>query len=249
METAIVSLENRVRNIPAWNDASNKLDDENLKHDLMDSLVALTDITIYLGYDAIVSDTKRQDLALSNLQSQIYHLYHLLDDYGVSRIIATQGSDFLRQFSYMESTEFKAKEKELIKDAYQMSRNWGKKIKDLIIPEQAWDRFWQNVDLSKTTMLNQMQPYDSQPPSSSEAFFYSYLYQPYTSTTLHDELGNFTPGPFLPLSPFSWSKALCTALGGILTAVNPLLALPTSGIALTSIIAGTIGNSIAAGFA
>jgi hypothetical protein len=106
-----------------------------------------------------------------------------------------------------------------------------------------------NVDLSKTTMLNQMQPYDSQPPSSSEAFFYSYLYQPYTSTTLHDELGNFTPGPFLPLSPFSWSKAQCTALGGILTAVNPLLALPTSGIALASIIAGTIGNSIAAGFA
>ena len=46
METPIVSLEDRVRNIPACNDASNKLDDENLKHDLMDSLVALTDITI-----------------------------------------------------------------------------------------------------------------------------------------------------------------------------------------------------------
>lgn len=206
----------------------------------MDTLVALNNIVLYLGYDATPLD-RFLYVALSNLQSQIYHLYRTLDDYGLSTIISREARDFLSQFSYVAATEFRSEEKRLIKEIYDKTRGRNKTIKDLQIPEEAWNRFWLTVDRNKGTIVTKMQV------ASHDRFLYFVLYKEYVENAFRDPLGNFTLGEFMPMSPFNWSKALCSGIGATLLAVNALASIPSAGITAASFIGGLIASSIAGG--
>lgn len=124
------------------------------------------------------------NIVLSNLQSQIYHLYRTIDDYELTTPILQVAPKFLGEFSYAKATEFKSEERRLINEIYDKTRLRGKNITDLMIPEEAWDKFWLVVDANKGTILTKMQQY-----SNSSRFLYYTLYEDYVRFAFHDPSG------------------------------------------------------------
>jgi len=161
-------------------------------------------------------------------------LFKTFDDAGLC-ITLSATVNFLSEFSYSNAMEFKEEEKSIITIG-------SKEPPSLVelMPEKAWNKFWITVDTSKKTMLEEIHRLCAEP---NPRFFY-YLFRRYTERGL----SHGSTFDFVELSPFNWSKVICLGVGGVLSAVNAAVALPTAGIALASVIAGVIASSVAAGF-
>jgi hypothetical protein len=242
MEDSIIRLDQDVRMKPEWTGVTDKLHHEYVRDDMKEAAISLNRIIHYFGeefgaenyvYHENLAPGGQFEQELSNLRSQISHMYRTFDDAELSKVMnLPEFINFLQNFNYTAATQFREEEKRLIQDILLWDRESA-----TIIPDEAWNRFWKTVDDNKMKMLDEVNRY-----GQNERFFYG-LFLNRVRPTLSSN--TFT---FEPMSPFKWSKVLCAGIGSILGVVNVAVALPTAGIALASMVAGGISTALASGF-
>lgn len=151
------------------------------------------------------------------MEPLVHLFFRELDSAGLSEIIARVGPAHLRNFEYRTAHEFRKFEEKL--------------VEDLKIPPQAWDRFWSLVDDNKGMVLTQM-----------EKLGFRRSLSPRFVEQFQKDWGSLTP-----MSPFNWSKAIAVGLGTVIGIGNTVLAIPTVGIAVASVIAAGVAAADAVG--
>ena len=211
----------------------------NVKEDIKISIFVLVNIIDYLGNKGNNTDPTISSIILPTLQAELSHLYLHLDYSGLSKIITSeQVLYFLNNFSFTESKKFQLLEKEIIRTTYEGE------IPE--IPNEAWDLFWKTVDERKESLIKKIKDYRNTARPDTK-FAFDYLYHNVVAN-LHDDENNFSAGEFRELSPFKWSKALLVGLGALVMGANGVLALPSIGATLASIVAGAAATGAAAGY-
>jgi hypothetical protein len=213
MEPQIEGLEERLENDPWWRDARARLDETLWSENLNSS----KHLCYFFAHEQDTTDRILQ-VAWWSLESQILYFFRELDSMGVSRIIGEVAPDYLQEFSFSSATQFREYEESL--------------LRDLDIPEVAWERFWALVDNNKQTWLSEV--------SASEAPYsvYRHLSARVIST--------FRAGPsnYEHLSPFKWWKPVVAGLGSVLGIVDGIAVPATGGIAITSFAASIIASVV-----
>ena len=250
MENAIDSLGQKISSRPEWINVKNALIHEWVRDDMKEAAVTLNKTIRYLGeetspgvYGYHASDNDF-DRVLTNLRSQISHLYRTFDDSKLSSVFTLpETTDFLSGFLYNNAPLFRQEEKGLIQTLL-ATRYYPTDVSETatVIPEVAWNKFWQTVDDNKMLMITEIDRYRKNPDAFHNSRFFRDLFLRYSQPTLI--AGDIY---FQPMSPFNWSKVLLLSVGGTLSAVNAAIALPTGGLGLASVIAGVIASSIASG--
>jgi hypothetical protein len=251
MENDIDLLGATVSTRPEWSNVIGALRHEWMRDDMKETAVSLNKAIYYLGeqtspgvhgYHAGDNDF---DLVLTNLRSQISHLYRTFDDSSFSSVFTLPETiNFLQSgFLYSNAPVFKQEEKDLIQRALTTTYH-PTDIPETaaVIPEVAWNKFWQTVDSCKMMMATEIDRYRQNPSTFRDSRFFRDLFLRYSKPALIAGSINFQP-----MSPFNWSKVLFMSVGGTLSAVNAAIALPTAGVGLASVIAGVIASSIASG--
>jgi hypothetical protein len=157
-------------------------------------------------------------MAWWSLESQILYFFRELDAIGVSRVIGEVAPDYLREFSFSSATHFREYEEGL--------------LRDLDIPEVAWERFWAFVDDNKGTWLGEV--------SATEAPYSLYRHlSAKVIRTFRDGSGDY-----VHLSPFKWWKPVVAGIGSVLGIVDGIAVPPTGGIAVASFAASVIAATV-----
>jgi hypothetical protein len=213
MDHQIEALDERLASDPEWQNARARLDDRLF----MESLTASKQICNFFAHEEEPSD-RAFELAWGSLESQILHFFRELDWTGVSRIIGEVAPDYLRDFSFRNALQFRNYEENL--------------LKDLDIPEAAWERFWPIVDKHKSEWLSDIDTGDR--PYS--------IYQHLSGRVV--EVFRSGPGPYEHLSPFKWWKPVVAGLGSVLGIADGILVPATGGIAITSFVASVAASVV-----
>jgi hypothetical protein len=219
MEEVVNKLDYEISNTnPIWQYAISVLDDSwrLLREDLKKTV-------LYFGYDVSASTDSSQN-RWKNLEDQVYHLFGDLDRVGLSEIIGEvvkRSSNLLGgDFSYFSAKDFRRFEESL--------------VRDLEIPDQAWDRFWRLVDERKDNLIREMERF------GEDYNFREHLFPSIAIT--------FREGPGSPESmSFKWSLGTIVGVGTLLGSVNGSAAIATAGLSLLSFLAAAAAAGYAAG--
>lgn len=150
-----------------------------------------------------------------SLEAQTLQILRELDSSGVSRVVGDVAPEYLADFSYRDAHVFREYEE--------------RALSDFKVPEEGWERFWALVDRDKGEWLSQVRElrpysaYEHLSPRIVEQF----------------EVG---PGPYKHLSPFKWWKPVVAVLGNASILADTLGAVPTGGLTVASIVAGSIAD-------
>lgn len=215
MERQIEALNERLANDGEWNQSRRLLDERLFSEDLNTSKQILS----FFAHEREPTDSMIE-MAWGSLESQILHFLRELDSSGVSKILGEVAPDYLADFSFSNAKQFREFEEHL--------------LRDLDIPEAAWERFWAIVDNNKPAWLSDV--------STAEAPYN--LYRHLSGRIV--ETFKSGPGPYEHLSPFKWWKPVVVGIGSVLGFADGMLAVPTGGIALTSCAASVIASVVTA---
>jgi len=213
MEPQIDTLDERVANDPWWQDARARLDEKLWS----ENLNSMKQLCYFFAHEKEITD-RALEVTWWSLESQILYFFRELDAIGVSRVIGEIAPHYLREFSFSSATQFRQYEESL--------------LRDLDIPEVAWERFWALVDHNKKTWLSEV--------SATEAPYsvYRHLSARVISTFRSG------PGNYEHLSPFKWWKPVVAGMGSILGIVDGIAVPATGGIAITSFVASVIAATV-----
>jgi len=197
--------------------------EESSRHIRSVSLQNVVDITYLFGHKEDL-DRGVMEVMWHSLQTHILYFLRELDKSGLSKIIGQVAPNYLGEFSFKNATSFRETEENL--------------LRDLAIPEEAWNLFWEYVDENKGLILSEMRGH-------TNYSFYEHLYFPLI------ERFRELPLTSRHLSPFRWGKALLTALGTGLGLIDWAPTVATAGlltpIAITSTVAACTAVGSAAG--
>ena len=134
----------------------------------------------------------------------------------MSRIIGEVAPDYLEDFSFSNAAQFRQYDESL--------------VRDLDIPEAAWEPFWAMVNKNE---------FDWLPEVPREEKSYS-LYRHLSGRVVENFRSG--PGPYVRLSPFKWWKQVVAGVGCVLGIADGVLVPGTGGIAITSFVASVIAS-------
>ena len=214
MEEAIEKLGNAILEHPHWIQVVQKF----RIHRLSEYYLELTRLTHHLAYTQDLNNKSMINSLWNRILDITKHVYGDFDRSGYSNLIAEIVPNYLHDFSYSNSKEFR-----------KLEESW---LHSVGIPKKAWDKYWKLIDENKTSVLEKMKTKKFR--ALDEVYYYPH----------YNTVG---PGELKPMSPFNWGRAIIVGIATTGSIVNGIAFIPTAGISATSFVGSIVASSMIAG--